>query len=336
MKVFFAVVVFIFYFNASFAQVDDFEHIDFSRADKIAKRYEGQDLKNLSLLSYNLTTDLSTDVEKFRAIYKWVCTNIRADFNQYRKVINKRIKYKDDSLALLEWNSKYGKVAFKKLLKQKKTMCTGYAYLIKELSFLADVECKIIDGYGRTAETNIDSLEIANHSWIAVKLEDKWYLSDPTWSSGYIADNNRFIKDYNDGYFLTAPERFALNHYPEDQRWLLNETTTEELFVRSPLVYGDGFKHGIFPIDPDKMKITVFKNEAVSFNFELLNDIRTDQVSLIYYSGTNEIEYAIYDLAKANQILSFKNKFKYSGTYDVHLKIDDAIVATHTIKVINN
>ena len=133
---YFIVIVSLFIFNSTYAQVKDFEKIDFTRADSIAKINKGESLKNLSLLSYNLTSDLTTDVEKFRAIYVWVSNNVSADFNQYKKVIRKRIKYNDDSLALLEWNNKYGKIAFKKLLKHKKTMCTGYAYLIKELSLL--------------------------------------------------------------------------------------------------------------------------------------------------------------------------------------------------------
>lgn len=333
---FFLVIVTVFLFIQTHAQVSDFNTVDFTKADEIALSNKGESLQNLSLLSYNLTSELTTDVEKFRAIYTWVCNNINGDANQYRKVIKKQKKYKDDSLALLDWNNKYKKVAFKKLLKHKKTMCTGYAYLIKELSFLADLECKIIDGYGRTAESNIDSLDLANHSWNAVKLDEKWYLCDATWSSGYSNERNTFIRDYNDGYFLTDPELFSKNHFPINEQWLLNNTTTPQSFVEAPLVYGDAFMLGIFPVSPTKMKTQVVKNEEVLFSFSTETSIPINQISLVTYSNGIENSLNISSIEQQNGMLTFKSLFKYRGIYDVHLKIGDAIVTTYTIQVVKS
>ena len=76
-------------------------------------------------------------------------------------------------------------------------MCTGYAYLIKELCFLANIESEIIDGYARTVRSNIDALDMANHSWNAVKLNNKWYLCDATWSSGYTLNKSIFINPFS-------------------------------------------------------------------------------------------------------------------------------------------
>ena len=80
--------------NIGLAQVSDFKTIDFTRADNRAKLQEGHALGNLPILAYRLTHDLSTEVEKFRAIYTWVCTNIKGDSNQHDKVSRKRRKYK--------------------------------------------------------------------------------------------------------------------------------------------------------------------------------------------------------------------------------------------------
>ena len=96
----------------------------------------------MGLLTYKLTHKLSTDVEKFRAIYFWVCNNISGDANQQNRVDQMRRRYKKDSLSYIEWNNSYKKIAYKKLLKNKKTMCTGYAHLIKEMCFIANIECK--------------------------------------------------------------------------------------------------------------------------------------------------------------------------------------------------
>lgn len=326
----FIIVLFICTLNA---QVSDFKAIDFTKADNIAKSNKGRSLKNMPLLAYKLTSNLDTDAEKFRAIYTWVCTNIKGDFKQSEKVRRKRKKFKNDSLAYINWNTKYKKEAFKKLLNNKKTMCTGYAYLIKELCFLANIEAKIIDGYGRTTTTNIANLEIANHSWNAVKLNNKWYLCDATWSSGYTLPNGYFVSDYNDGYFLTEPLLFAQNHYPLHKKWLLNTTLINQSFKASPLVYGETFKHKIVLVSPQKMNVVSVKNKTLNFSFKTLEYNTKTKVALINFSGENIKNYTITNLKNDNGLITFQSKFNHKGFYDVHLKIDNDIVATYTIKV---
>jgi uncharacterized protein YegL len=63
----------------SFSQYSEFESVDFSRADSIAENYAGYGLRDQKKLADLLTKDLPTDVEKFRAIFKWVTLNISYD-----------------------------------------------------------------------------------------------------------------------------------------------------------------------------------------------------------------------------------------------------------------
>ena len=323
----------IFTINICTAQVSDFKAIDFTKADNVAILNQGASLTNLPLLAEKLTRKLPTKVEKFRAIYTWVCSNIKGDNNQHNKVSRKRKKFRNDSLGYIKWNNKYKKTAFKTLLKHKKTMCTGYAYLIKELCFLANIECEIIDGYGRTVNSNIKGLESINHSWNAVKLNNKWYLCDATWSSGYMIADSLFVQDYNVGYFLTEPLLFAKNHYPLLKKWLLNETLMNAKFIASPLVYGEAFKHKIMPISPEKMNVAVNKNSELNFSFKTLKKSLTDEVSLVQFFGNNEKKLTIDHLKNENGLVQFKHKFKHKGFFDVHLKIDKDIVATYTVNV---
>lgn len=332
MKNYFFILLFLC-FCLSNAQIVDFNHINFTRADNIAKLNEGESLKSLPLLTHKLTHKLPTDVEKFRAIYTWICLNIKGDDNQHKRVSRNRKKYLNDSTALLKWNNSYKKVAFKKLLKRKKTMCTGYAYLVKELAQLAGIESKIIDGYGRSVTSNIDSLEMPNHSWNAVKLNNKWYLCDATWSSGYMNGNGKFIKDYNDGYFLTEPNLFAKNHYPLDKKWLLNSNKSTQTFITSPLVYGETFKHKISSYTPTTMRVITDKEKPIQFEFQSLKNTSNKNISLVFLFGNEYKKLKIYDLINQNSIVKFKHKFQRTGYYDVHLKVDDDIVATYTIKV---
>ncbi|WP_452220293.1 transglutaminase domain-containing protein [Lacinutrix salivirga] len=323
-------------FSVGNAQISDFKTIDFTVADNRAKLHKGHSLNNMPLLAHKLTKNLPTEVEKFRAIYTWVCTNIKGDSNQHDKVSKKRKQLQNDSLGYINWNKKFKKVAFKTLLNKKKTMCTGYAYLIKELCFLANIESKIIDGYARSVSTNINSLELANHSWNVVKLNNKWYLCDATWSSGYMLSNGYFVSDYNDGYFLTDPVLFAQNHYPIHKKWLLNEKLIAENFIATPLVYSETFSHKIIPVSPEKMSVTAFKNENIKFRFKMLQNNPNAKIKLVYFSGDNQREFEISNLKKEQDSISFQTQIKRKGFYDIHLKIDNDIVATYTINVIKN
>ena len=333
MKMHYCLLLFIFAINGLLAQVSDFADVNFTRADNIAQIHQGASLDNLPLLAYQLTSTLSTDVEKFRAIYKWVCQNIKGDSRQFSKVEKQRKKLKHDSVSFMKWNREYKKIAFKKLLQHKTTMCTGYAYLIKELCFLANIRCQIIDGYARSVATNTKKIEYPNHSWNAVFLGNKWYLCDPTWSSGYLNQDNLFVRDYNDGYFLTAPDLFAKNHYPLQTEWLLDQEKSTSDFVSAPLIYDETIEKGIQPVYPQLMDITVQKNEEVNFSLSSTNKVSEKDVQLVYYSGYKERILGIYDRQQKDNIISFKHAFKAKGTYDTHIKIDGEIIATYTIVV---
>lgn len=316
-------------------QVSDFKQIDFTKANNTAKLHYGASLDNLPVLAHNLTHKLATDVEKFRAIYIWVCQNIKGDKIQFNKVAAKQEEFKNDPNAFIKWNSEYKRHAFKKLLKQKKTVCTGYAYLIKELCFLANIESKIVNGYARDAEVNIDEFDYVNHSWNAVKLDDKWYLSDATWSSGYLDEVNSFVTDYNDGYFLTNPFLFAKSHFPSEPKWALFSNAKAQTFLTEPLVYSDTYKHLITPMSPETMKVETPKKRKVVFSFKTDKAIHNDSIALVRYTGLKEKKLKIINLKNTINEVSFEYNFKNKGNYDTHLQVNGDIVASYTVKVGN-
>ena len=322
------------YFWSPSAQISDFDDIDFTKAENTVAINDGKDLDNLPLLVHHLTANLSSDVEKFRAIYLWVCKNISGDPYQHRTVKIKRKEFKNDSLGYVSWNKEFATVALKKLWKHKKTMCTGYAYLIKEMTVMANIECEIVDGFARSFETNIEELNDFNHSWNAVRLNNKWYLCDATWSSGYMINGTIFAQDYNDGYFLTDPVLFAKNHFPRNKKWFLNDELEHRTFFPEPIVYGETFKHKILPITPKDLKTTVEKNQTVTFQFKTFNEISQEDVSLIKISGDLHKPIKIYDYKNEDGLITFNCKFKSKGSVDVHLKIKKDIVASYIIKVV--
>lgn len=322
------------FFTTANAQISDFNSIDLKKADNIAKLNDGENLENLPVLSYKLTHKLSTDIEKFRAIFYWVCHNISADDFLNSKVIQMRKKFQNDSLAYIAWSNKHKKKTFKKLIKQKTTACTGYAYLVKELCFFANIKCEIINGYGRTSDDNVKSLDLVNHSWNAVQVNNKWYLCDATWASGYLDSKGSFVKEFNEGYFLPDPTLFAKSHIPIENKWFLNDHLISESTL-PPLVYGETFKNNIIPILPDKISIKTKINKDIVFRFTTENPNNNRTISLIYFFRNNEIPIEISNLNTENKLTSFTCSFHKKGPYDVHLKVGEEIVATYIIEVDN-
>ncbi len=205
---------------SSHAQQEDFNEINFTKADQMAQRYKGESLYNLPLLTHRLTAHLDTDAERFRVIYYWVCHNISGAYDMMAMNNRKRHKFKNDPKNLQQWNTRFKKEVFTTLRRDKKTLCTGYAYLIQVMSTYAGLESVIINGYDTTLRSK--EMELPNHSWNAIKLNGKWYLCDATWSSGYTDMSTYLFEfEYDNRYFLMAPADFIKTHTPVIKKWTL-------------------------------------------------------------------------------------------------------------------
>lgn len=330
-------IVFVLVFQSiMYGQQEDFHPIDFKEADSIAHQLQGASLKNLPLLTYRLTKNLSTDVEKFRAIYIWICNNIENDYTSYLRTKNKRKKIKKDENLFLAWNKSYTPKMFRRMVSDKKTACTGYAYLVKEMANLTGLNCEIVNGFGRVLNANLTENSVPNHSWNAVQLNTKWYLCDATWSAGTFIINEdipEFKKDYVDGYFLTPPEHFVKNHYPVDKKWLLSEEHIDfKTFLTAPLLYKDAFQLGVFPKEPKQMHVSVIRDNPFELKMIGPPGLDTQMVHFkVTHGNTTENISPAFEKTKDGYIL--KHIFRKKGNYDLHLSIGEKPIATYVIKV---
>jgi len=330
-------IVFFFVFQCN-AQISDFNTINFQKADSIALEHNNETLQNLPELAYKLTSNLSTEVERFRAIYMWVCTTIANDYRLYSKNRHKRKRFKNDSLKLKEWNDKFRRKTFKRLLRRKTTICTGYAYLVKKLSDLANINCVMVDGYARTSTIPITELDTPNHSWNAVELNGKWYLCDPTWASGIPhPETNLFQFKYNNGFFLAHPRLFSVNHYPLDEKWLLLEDNLPsfENFIEAPIIYGKAYAHLNAHLKPEKLHNSIGKQETVIFKYELLNTIKTEDIQLLIDNGYGSKKTQPQSTSVKDNTLTITHTFTKPGLYDVHLYLENDLIATYVYEVGN-
>jgi hypothetical protein len=330
MKSFNLAAVFLFIVCQLAGQVEDFKHIDFRKADSVAQLYPKHSLMNLKTLTDKLTQPFSTDAEKFRAIYSWTCANIEYNYQLFQKNLRQREKLKDP-VGLQQWYKKANVMMFDALLRKQKTICTGYAYLIRELSRQAGLTCEIVDGYGRNSISNIGGSGIPSHQWNAIQLNDKWYLCDATWSSGFVLNNGLYVKDYNDSYFLLDPTLFIRNHYPLDAAWtlLLHAPSLQE-FLNGPLVYNRLFSLKITQLHPVTFEVEAFKKMPITFQFN------ADEQSLgnisLSIKGQPDIAYPKL-LPDGSGLYSIEHSFTSRGTYVVHISENKQSVFSYKVKV---
>lgn len=246
-----------------------FNEIDYEKADIRAHALSGHALNDLPALSEKLTKGLNTDVEKFRAIFTWVSLNISNDHELFIVNKRKREKLTGNAKALNDWNREMSERTIKRLVDSRRTVCTGYAYLVRKLAMHAGIQCEIIHGYGRTVEANIGGPGLANHSWNAVRLDNKWYLCDPTWASGaYDRKKHLVVSKYEPSYFLPAPELFVRNHYPIDTTWImLDKKPSLREFLDGPVIYVNAFRSRIYPQTPTTLHVLAKVDDTVLFSF---------------------------------------------------------------------
>ncbi|MGB3183184.1 MAG: transglutaminase domain-containing protein [Cyclobacteriaceae bacterium] len=311
-----------------FAQ--DYSITDYRKADSIAGQYAGHSLEHPAQLALKLTEDLPADRQKFRALYTWVCTNIKNDYRLYDRNRRKRLKYRDQPEKPQRWHREFARIVSERLREDRSTLCTGYAYIMRELAGYVGIKARIINGYGRTAHTNVKDEAYVNHSWNAVLLDGAWYLCDPTWSGGYIQDG-RFMPQYDDVYFLADPHLFILNHYPADPAWtLLDEAPPLEKFLHGPVSYKEAYAFRFMPQDQTYAQ----KKTPWTLSFQATAGYE-DDITLTISKGSGRI--IVYpDVSYENGRYVVTHTFGTKGRYDVHLTMADSVIATYPVQVYAN
>ena len=199
--------------------------------------FNTDNIKSPEILAQLLTASDTTEEQKVTSIFKWITENI--DYNVKRFENNSSYRYTpvideedDDTTAPLK--PLYERVAIQ-VLRRRTAVCGGYANLFKSLCTHAGIRCEVITGLGKTSTGRLDKRFTSNHRWNAVFFDTAWHLLDVTWASGFINYKDQFDRLYNPYYFLTAPEDFIKDHYPEDPRWtLLPKPPLINEFIYSP------------------------------------------------------------------------------------------------------
>ncbi|XP_055501874.1 kyphoscoliosis peptidase isoform X3 [Leucoraja erinacea] len=209
-------------------------------------------MDSVEALVQNLLQYASTDLEKIRAIWMWICCHIEYDVKGYH---NKDHLHSDAC----------------DVLKSGKAVCAGYSGLFCEMCSFADIQCTEIAGYskGYNYEVGKKFKGDSDHAWNAVFLEGKWHLLDSTWGAGHVNETcTKFTHKYVEFYFFTHPTLFINNHFPMEEKWqLISPRISLKIFENMVFRTGDFFEMGLKYIHPDVQVISTV-NGRVIINIE--------------------------------------------------------------------
>jgi hypothetical protein len=220
-----------------------------------------------ALLAKKLTAGMNSEHQKVKTIFQWITDNIAyTTFTNFQRKNKYPAPEPNDEGPLQPLNDRVAEA----VLKRRTAFCDGYARLFKVLCDHAGIRSEIICGYANGGFGRGGSKFGVNHNWNAVLLDGKWQLLDVTWASGYInLRNGEFVRDYNGRYFLTSPEMFIQDHYPDDPRWtLLPDDKVPEEFRHSPFRQKDFTKYSFTSFYPGKGIIEAAVGDTIILHLE--------------------------------------------------------------------
>ncbi|XP_078701553.1 uncharacterized protein LOC144927748 [Branchiostoma floridae x Branchiostoma belcheri] len=175
-----------------------------------------------------------TDLEKARAIWRWVTA---------------RIEY--DVPAFL--SGSYPDMTADAVFTRRSAVCTGYSTLYKKMCSLAGLRCEEIWGKSKGVGYRVGRKfqQEYDHTWNAVEIDGRWYLLDCTWGAGVVdLQRNTFTFNYQEDRFLTDPEMMVLDHLPLEDKWqLLDQTKTLDQFQSEVHLTPAFYACGLHPSD---------------------------------------------------------------------------------------
>lgn len=169
------------------AQLAEQDH--FSHSIVIPRNYTDS---SSSLAGY-IHKNFRSPRQQIAAAYRWITYNI---------------EYDKDSMLYINW-SKETDEKIAATLRRKKGVCDNFASVFADVLNRMQIPAYVVNGLtlqnGRAARTA--------HSWVALQLENKWLLCDPTWDAGYHAAPR---------YYLSSPSEFIYTHWPFDPMWQIS------------------------------------------------------------------------------------------------------------------
>ena len=248
----------------------------------------------------HVNNEFNTDTEKVRAFYIWTAHNVTYDLNTYYSIRPPVLELIFDSESINKSieNQKRKKLA-KQVFKHRKALCLGFSSLFSELCLKSNIEVELIEGIIKRTVDNIENPHYSkNHAWNAVKINEQWKLIDVTFASGFEDRNSGgWVKQFNNFYFFTDPEKLLSSHLPEKPEFqLISEPISTKAFFKLPIYYAKYFESGLELSHYQTGTVYVSKqDDKIHLSFKNKKRNRT-----IYYKFNNENKLRKLSLTKNN------------------------------------
>ncbi|PKP33955.1 MAG: hypothetical protein CVU00_08980 [Bacteroidetes bacterium HGW-Bacteroidetes-17] len=189
------------------SQKSAFEHI----ATIISKIPKSKSTATESVANY-VKSEFKHSEDQLKAAFYWTATNIDYAVED----LNRDVLYESNQALIND------------ALRKKRGVCQAFAEIFNELAIKLGFDSYVISGYSRQNEQVITS---SGHAWNAVKINDNWYLFDPTWAAGYFQvkgsnlklNKSNYVKKFSPEYYKVDPSEFIKTHMPFDPIWQLSE-----------------------------------------------------------------------------------------------------------------
>ncbi|KAI1720045.1 hillarin [Ditylenchus destructor] len=241
----------------------------FEQIDQIAVSVAQSEVTTFTDLIRTLTAGARSDVDKARAIYRWITVK-----NLNVMVFDNDLD-KDTPMGLLR-GIKYG--------------TESYHVLFKRLCSYAGLHCMVIKGYSKSAGyqpgIHFEDSRFRN-TWNAVFLDGSWRFVQCNWGARHLVNAKegaraQFVSregslryEYDDHYFCTDPEEFIYEFFPQESEWqLLPRPITLRQFEQLPFVRSLFFRYGLRFTDPKlPAVIRTDLTGAATISISMNNDI---------------------------------------------------------------
>jgi transglutaminase/protease-like cytokinesis protein 3 len=274
---------------------------------------------NVASIADTLTQNFTDKTLKSRAIFSWIANNIALDPKATRSNDNKNIQPEN-------------------VILNRKTTPLGFSTLVQEMCSLADIRCLTVDGYSKFNTDQIGEMpDDLNYSWNVIQLgtsPSNWYYVDAAKASGSLDKKFMvFTPIFSDCYFFSEKNIFNLDHFPDNNAWMLgNGSKTAKIFFDLPLIGIGAYNQKLVSFFPENGFIKSNTTKAVSFTIKFQNDANISNVSIIIGDGATQSKIERINFTNENGEIKFSYTFKKEGEYPFKILINGIILLTYKIE----
>jgi len=266
-------------------------NVGYTLIDKKIAAIPASSTASTEAIANYINSNFKTENEKIRAAFYWTASNISYDVPNMLK--------QNYSLSAQQ--------KIENTLKTKKGVCIHYAEVFNEISNKLGIKCYIIEGYTKQ-DGKVATL---SHAWCAAKIDNKWYLFDPTWGSGYV-NKGVFTKRINNSYFKVQPAQLITSHMPFDYLWqFLNSPINSKEFFEGKTKGSDASKYFDFEKEIEKYDSLSEVDKAFESSERIEKNGLTNNLIITQYKYKRE-SFTIYtqnkNIEKLNTLYSDYNE----------------------------